>query len=567
MNYKRLMSIFVLAMLVQLIAIVPTTHAEETLPKMTFIYMTQDHLPNSDVLFLEATLAAFAKKIDLVEANQVNIDKLKKSDVIVFMGEEKGRVPRNVRDAIQSFKGRIIAIGHNVEQLQPYKQWKFVGPESIRKLDNDSLETILSIIHVIPPEESEILSTGENLGERFPFIVKKGKLSYIAATAFRTETKYSVSQSLYSLLDQKPPDVHQAYIRLEDISPITDPKLLKETGEYLSEHNIPFYMAVIPVYVNSETGEYTTLASNKKLVRVLKELQKRGGMIIAHGYTHSYRHEETGEGFEFWDAKLNQKIITKNTDETPPKMKNSLDFTSEEEYQKYLNKMNRLEKEYIDEKLTNSIEHLTQLGLYPIAFEAPHYAMSPNGYHVTSEYFSSIFGQVQLSDENWEVMSAPLFASKPAITSGMTLYPETIGFIDPTLSDPYQEMETKLKQLEKVPGSMIGGFYHPYIGLKYLPHMVELIESVPNVEWLDLRKTEQTVQSDHVKIKQEKDKPIQVTSSINGYKLFFQNIKERPFDLVLWVLAIIVSLTILVFFFYILGLRARLRKRLFEERN
>ncbi len=81
-------------MLVQLIAIVPTTHAEETLPKMTFIYMTQDHLPNSDVLFLEATLAAFAKKIDLVEANQVNINKLKKSDVIVFMGEEKGKVPR-----------------------------------------------------------------------------------------------------------------------------------------------------------------------------------------------------------------------------------------------------------------------------------------------------------------------------------------------------------------------------------------------------------------------------------------------------------------------------------------
>ena len=130
--------------------------------------------------------------------------------------------------------------------MQPYKQWKFVGPESIRKLDNDSLETILSIIHVIPPEESEILSTGENLGERFPFIVKKGKLSYIAATAFRTETKYSVSQSLYSLLDQKPPDVHQAYIRLEDISPITDPKLLKETGEYLSEHNIPFLYGCYP---------------------------------------------------------------------------------------------------------------------------------------------------------------------------------------------------------------------------------------------------------------------------------------------------------------------------------
>src|SRR5690606_34421167 len=98
----------------------------------------------------------------------------------------------------------------------------------------------------------------------------------------------------------------------------------------------------------------------------------------------------------------------------------------------------------------------------------------------------------QLSDENWEVMNAPVFISKPFILNHMTLYLETIGYIDPTLADPFAEMEESIKRLQEVPGSVIGGFYHPYIGMDYLPQMVEMIESIPNVEWLDLTETAQS---------------------------------------------------------------------------
>lgn len=96
---------------------------------------------------------------------------------------------------------------------------------------------------------------------------------------------------------------------------------MKETGEYLAEKGIPFYMALIPVYVNSETGEQVQLKDSKKLVKVLQHLQSLGGMVIAHGYTHTYRHTETGEGFEFWDSINNQKISSISASDEPIKMK------------------------------------------------------------------------------------------------------------------------------------------------------------------------------------------------------------------------------------------------------
>ncbi len=57
---------------------------------------------------------------------------------------------------------------------------------------------------------------------------------------------------------------------------------------------------------------------------------------------------------------------------------------------------------YTRTKLEQAIDDLTELGLYPLSFEAPHYTMSEEGYKIASSYFSSIFGQVQLSGTTWK---------------------------------------------------------------------------------------------------------------------------------------------------------------------
>ena len=213
--------------------------------------------------------------------------------------------------------------------------WRFLGLEYIRSLDEKSFSKVSAVTHVLPPSETDILSVGSALDEQIPFILKKGRLSYIASTSFGVEQKYALSRSLYTLLDQEPPTTHQAYIRLEEITPLTEPQLVKEVGS-LADRDIPFYMAITPVYVNPKTGDQTYFEQNKELVQVIKSLQHRGGMIVAHGYADAYRYEEAGKSPEFWDDSLNQKITTEQTDVSPAPLKSGSAFGSEEMYECFL---------------------------------------------------------------------------------------------------------------------------------------------------------------------------------------------------------------------------------------
>ncbi|MEK3936260.1 DUF2334 domain-containing protein [Sporosarcina sp. FSL W7-1349] len=566
MNCKRWWGISAVLLFAQLLIAASVVFAEEKVPEIALLYMTDDGKPNSNIFFIEATLAGFTNQIDLYSAEGPEKE-IGLYDVVVFVGDYKGDVPEWVRHAINNFQGRLLAFGYNAEQLTPFQDWHIAGEEYIRNLDGNPLRAVKSVLQAIPPADATVLSEGETSEKKLPFISNKGKVSYIATTSFGTEEKYVLSRSLYELLDRTEPDSHPAYIRLEDISPISDAKLVEETGMYLADRGIPFFMAIIPVYVNSETGEQISLARNKPLVEVLKRLQDRGGMVIAHGYTHSYRSDETGEGFEFWDVELNQPITTERMDELPPKLKTVDSFTSAEQYETYKQMMNQVEIRYIERKHKKSIETLTALGLYPVAFEAPHYTMSSNGYKITSGYFSSIFGQIQLSDSNWSVMDSPLFIGKPAILAGMTLYPETIGYVDPGLANPLHDMGIAVKRLQTVPGSVIGGFYHPYLGLSYLPELIELMESIPNMEWIDFQQENYFVRTDRVAITQTGTGGRHIESSLTAKDQLLDRMYENPFDLALWIVAVIVLVFLAMFAVYVTNLRIRLKKRLFEERE
>ncbi|GKV66525.1 MULTISPECIES: DUF2334 domain-containing protein [unclassified Sporosarcina] len=566
MNYKYLAQILIVFSVAILSPILTAAKGEIEKNQMALIYMTADDELNEHIHFIEATLAGFSESIDLYSVNDVKPNSLKQYDQLIFIGDEEGVLPESALKEMEAFAGQLLAFGWNADQLAQFTGWEFLREETIRSVDGNALKEIKSVIHVVPPKESEVLSKGATLDRELPLIVKKKNVSYVATSAFGTEEKFALSRSLYSLLDVPPPVSHPSYIRLEDISPISDPKLVSETGNYLADRNIPFFMAIIPVYVNSETGEQIPLSSNKELVNVLIDLQARGGMVIAHGYTHSYRFDETGEGFEFWDVQLNQPITTERNDELPLPIRARNAFSSDMDYQSYQNEILQIETNYIQYKHTKSIEDLTNIGLYPVAFEAPHYTMSSNGYKVTSDYFSSIFGQIQLSDVNWSVMDAPLFISKPAILSGMTLYPETIGYIDPALPDPFQEMEASIAKLQTVPGSVIGGFYHPYLGMEYLVEVIQLIESVPNMKWLDFSKTAQTITSDRITILQNAE-GIEVQSTITEVGQFFEKAREDIVQSVLWLIVVVVVGFVATFFTYVVILRFRLKKRLFKERQ
>lgn len=102
----------------------------------------------------------------------------------------------------------------------------------------------------------------------------------------------------------------------------------------------------------------------------------------------------------------------------------------------------------------------------------------------------------------------------------MTLYPETIGYVDQSDQNPLGKVEERISQMIDFEGGVAGAFYHPYLGMKYLPELVDQMERIPNSEWLDIKKTKQTVKTDKVEIHTSGDGTIQVKSKVSAIETF-----------------------------------------------
>lgn len=251
----------------------------------------------------------------------------------------------------------------------------------------------------------------------------------------------------------------------------------------------------------------------------------------------------------------------------PSILEKEQDFPNEQAYHSYLEPFREKEETYTKQKLTRAIEDLTSSGLYPLAFEAPHYTMSDYGYQIASQYFTSIFGQVQLSSTTWKTSGAPPFVTAPSMLHGMTLYPETIGFVDTSKQNPLGEMEEHISRMIDFEGGVAGGFYHPYLGMKYLPELVDQMERIPDSEWLDLKKTKQTVKTDKVEIHTSGDGMIQVKNGVSAIDEFFDHHRQTPLEKALWILSAVVLLFVIMFVSYTFYLRVTLKKRIFKERR
>lgn len=148
-----------------------------------------------------------------------------------------------------------------------------------------------------------------------------------------------------------------------------------------------------------------------------------------------------------------------------------------------------------------------------------------------------------------------------------TIYPVTVGTIANTDNNPLYPVKQKIKLLLKVPSSIIGIQYPAYFNASYVEELAVYLSEHPQIELLNLRQTKQQVTSKNVSIKQHEngEQTIQLAfTKIERLKILFE---ERPVELILWALILIVSLFVTLFFISTLRLRITLRKRLFEERK
>ncbi len=535
--------------------------------KVLVIYSSKDGEVDEYQRTLDLLIGHFTTDITFKNATEVREEDLREVTHLFYYGQVAEELPNRFLELFDRYTGYFVVLGYNSEYLGD--QFSFLNPLHEQVVDQlvftNKSEKVLdivpeSIIDIEVQAGSEVLVAGKRKEEKtvYPIVIKHDKHYYFSFDSIDAVKKIVIGEIFHEIFQANHVEMHPAYMRLEDIHPLVDPQKVKDITEILKEKNIPFMMAVIPVYTNPETGKQHHFSDSPQLLKVLKEAQKNGGSVILHGYTHQFRESETGEGFEFWDVEHNTPIYAEADEKFI--LKKESDFPDKKAYEKYIRELKQFESDYIEAKLTRGIQELTNYGLFPLAFEAPHYTMSQNGYDVVSKYFSTYVGQIQLSDKDWEVMDTTPYVSTPSFLNGLEVLPETMGYVTPYDKEAVQKMLQRARSYEPTTDGVFGAFYHPYLGVERFKELIEEMEKLPDISWIDLQELDVWVKADNVGIFTENG---EIVTDIKQGKLLLSSFDfpayhlTRLVEFIVWVMAITGGGAVLVFIGFTLFLSTR----------
>ena len=324
-------------------------------------------------------------------------------------------------------------------------------------------EPNLNIIEITNRSQVTVLATAlsSRTKREVPYIVRSGNLMYVGDSPFASATESDryllFSDMLHDILHEEHEEAHSAIIRIEDVTPLENPDHLRDIADILSSRGIPFLVAVIPFYVDPGEGIHVSLSEKPDLVDALHYMVQNGGTIVMHGVTHQYK-GVTASDFEFWDEVTNSPV--KNLTQTD-----------------------------IARKLDMGIQEFMKNGLYPLAWETPHYAAPFVVYRTVATYFSTAIEQ-RLSIEDFDYgQYFPYIIKKDLF--GQTIYPENLGYIpldpDKVRSEEYvRDKISYAKTNLAVRDGFASCFFHAFVDLELLKELVDGIQSL-GYTYIDLR--------------------------------------------------------------------------------
>ncbi|MCB0420249.1 MAG: DUF2334 domain-containing protein [Bdellovibrionales bacterium] len=241
-------------------------------------------------------------------------------------------------------------------------------------------------IGLIKKELAEVLSWAEDnhTGLRTPYITAYNDFFYVADIPFsyiHESDRYLIFSDLLFDFLKLPPrhSVKKALVRIEDIHPSTDLRLLYLTLSKFKKYHIPFLISVIPKFVDpfgylTGVPQSKTLKQNPPLVKALRYAENLGGEFVLHGFTHQLDQQlncetgASGSDHEFWDGCLRRPLA----------------FESET---------------WVLERIYKAIDHLHDAGLEYVAWLPPHYEASPLAYKMFAKVFPATIQRVRYTPD------------------------------------------------------------------------------------------------------------------------------------------------------------------------
>ena len=277
------------------------------------------------------------------------------------------------------------------------------------------------------------------------------------ATGWQQDAQSVTLNLLHDFFGENHVRRHCALVRIEDVTPRTDPRQIREIADYFQKNGIPWSIALVPFYVDPNRNVNEKLSRAPSVVSALHYAQCRGAAIVQHGVTHQYRGHSTDD-FEFWDMQNDRPIIEDCRD-------------------------------YVASRLEKGLAEMHACDLYPVVFETPHYCASLLDYSVIDEYYSTEYGRRDGYEACGSV--APFFIlHHPTLCS---LIPENCGYVS-TGGSGVEKILDAAEKITAVRDGMAGFFFHPWIDIGVLKRIVDGMRSM-GYEFIDIRDAALTAQS------------------------------------------------------------------------
>lgn len=293
-----------------------------------------------------------------------------------------------------------------------------------------------------------------------PYLSRRANFFYCAENPFtymhEGDRMLVFADFLFDFLDQPPRRrAPLALLRLEDIHPLTPPRLLTEALQVIEEENARAHLSVIPIFRDPlrkfpALPVEASLDPESPLARELRDAQARGHGILWHGVTHQLEARTnpfsgvTGDDFEFWDAVRNAAPVSETATELASRFARGRDL-------------------------------LERAGLSVDGWVTPHYGASPLAARFIAHETPANIGRVGYFDglggaSAGNIEGAPFGQIFPYEIDrdlfGQRVFPENLGYVGNGAEIGGRSVDAMLEDARRnlvLRDAWASAFFHPYL--------------------------------------------------------------------------------------------------------
>jgi len=408
-------------------------------------------------LFVENLLGHFALTGEIIPSGNYRPGMLQHYHAGFYIGVTPGAtVPEALLADVRAYPQPFAWLGQHVESLvntaEGRRQFGFTWQEYNRYLGvsgvmyKDTLlpkhEPDLSIVSVTDKRNVQVVATAvTKAGVSYPYVLHRNRFWYFADSPFAYPDEgghyLAFCDLLHDIFEVQHPADQRALVRIEDVSVDDDPVDLRRVSDLLEGYHIPFQIAMIPIFKNPSKEFEVRLSDRRSFVDSLHYMVAHGGTIVMHGVTHQYR-GQSGDDYEFWDDTGDRAIAGDST-------------------------------EFVMRRLQLGLQECFNAGIYPVAFETPHYAASETDYRALMRVFSLFYDRTISTPS----LNSQQYFPYPLIDHwGRQVLPEDLGYV-PVENPQTKEVLKAARNLRVVRDGVASFYFHPFLNLNLLDQLVK----------------------------------------------------------------------------------------------